>query len=199
MSETIRNSKGVLLRRVSCAHCDKVIYKRTGDINRARNRGMSIYCGRKCAGIAKRSNKSLEQRKAEKSAYDRRRLEAHRDEINRKKREAYYARHEKNLKKQAELRAKIRADPQRHEEYKRMARYYANRPEWKEKKRKYDRLYRAVREYGEEWGSVYVALLDLQDAIDEKASWYERRLTMGRLNKAKHRRRAHASQTKTER
>jgi hypothetical protein len=53
-----------------CAHCGKTAEKPTGEINRARNEGRKLYCGRRCFGLAQRKHKTKAQRKEEKRLYD---------------------------------------------------------------------------------------------------------------------------------
>ena len=49
-----------------CPVCNKKFEARTGAINRALKNGYDIRCGIECAGIARRANKTIRQKKEEK-------------------------------------------------------------------------------------------------------------------------------------
>jgi hypothetical protein len=55
---------------IVCPQCGKAVDKPTGAVNRALNIGAPIYCGRECAGLGRRLEKSVEQKKEEKRLYD---------------------------------------------------------------------------------------------------------------------------------
>ena len=180
-------------RSFICDHCGQEGWKQIGSLNRARRTGSGqAYCSQKCSAAARRDdNLTPAQRRARKNAYDSRRRALDPDRFRRERRESYYRHHEENLRKQAALRAAIRADPERHEAEKQYKRELAARPEWKEHKRRYDRNYRAERDYGPEWGPVKVALQELQDAVDARSTWNERARAKGTVNKKQSRRRSH--------
>ena len=115
----------------------------------------------------KRSQKTLEQKKAEKAAYDRARRERLGEALRAKKRAAYYANRDEILSKQAVYRVK------------RMPAHveYCRRPEYKAKKHEYD-LKRNSEEYGE-FAEAHRLLVDLEKEIRSQASAYERRVANG--------------------
>lgn len=44
-----------------CAHCGKEADKPAGEVNRARERGLKLYCDRKCSGLGRRQGKTKAQ------------------------------------------------------------------------------------------------------------------------------------------
>ncbi len=96
-----------------CAHCGTTASRRAGDVNRARRQGLQLYCDRRCSGLGRRVPDEV--KRANKAEYHRKRRAELGDEYRRQKRESYYRNHEKNLKKGAEKRAAIRADPEKYE------------------------------------------------------------------------------------
>ena len=58
-------------RPIHCAWCNKLVYIETRHINRQRAMGFFLYCGRKCSGFGRRKGKTIEEKRAEKAAYDR--------------------------------------------------------------------------------------------------------------------------------
>jgi len=163
--------------KIICAHCRKKTEKPNGAVNRARASGLRIFCGRKCAGKARRKPyKPKAQRVAEKRDYD----------------AAYRS---KNL---ASIKAKKAAyflatyDPAkaRVERKKRMPRHveYCRQPEYKRWKKGYDRKYRSKRLYGP-FADAAMLAVDLNREIKSRSTDYEIRSQNGTLNKTQSRRR----------
>lgn len=111
--------------------------------------------------------KTVEQKKAEKAAYDKARRERLGEALRAQKRAAYYENHEESKRKQAEYRKK------------RMPKHveYCRRPEYKAKKHEYD-IRKACDEY-REWAESWRLLLELEKEIRSQASAYERRVANG--------------------
>lgn len=164
------------MKRFVCPECKCNTEKPNGQYNRAVRAGLPIYCGKKCAGIARRKNKTREQRKEEKRIYDM----------------AYRAKNKEMLKVKKSTYYKLNHNPEKEAEYRKanMARHieYCRRPEYKEWKQQYDRRFRAKKLYGEFWESSLV-LNDIETEILSRASRYELDLLQGRLNKSALRRR----------
>lgn len=162
--------------RIQCPACKAIVDAPTGKVNRAIKVGAPLYCGRVCAGIARRKGKSIDQRKAEKSEYDRLRRERLGEKIKAQKRAHFKATY----------------DPVAAAEYrkKRMPIHveYCRRPEYRAWKSEYDKEYRAKRDFGEFWESA-VLLSSIETEIAKKASRYEIMMTNGTINKAQRRRR----------
>jgi hypothetical protein len=82
--------------QVICAGCFKTTLKAVGAVNRARDKGVGLYCNKTCFHMSRRLKNppSEAERKAAKRLYDKRRREEKGDEIRAKKLADYYARHE---------------------------------------------------------------------------------------------------------
>lgn len=127
--------------KATCPQCRNPFEAKTAHVNRAAKIGAPLYCGKVCAGLARRNKNppTPEQRRAAKSAYDARRREGpQREVILAKKRDHYYANHERLKAKHAEYRA---AHMDRHVEY-------CRQPEYRAKKSVYDRRRRAEMDFG---------------------------------------------------
>jgi len=156
---------------VVCEQCGDTYEARKADVRRGRR-----YCGHACAVLARHGTLLTdEEKKARKSEYDAKYREENRERICAEKRESYYANHDKNLKKQAEL----RADPEYRERMREYGKQYRQDPEWKRHKREYDRKYRAEKQYGEDFAPAYLAFLALTEQLQtidggNKARQHER-------------------------
>lgn len=161
---------------VQCAHCGTWRLKENGAIARARKAGLSLYCDKKCSGLGRRMERSVEEKKALKSAYDaeRRVLLADR------------------LKAEKAARHKLTYDPVRAaaERKLKMPRHveYCRRPEYRKWKADYDRKFRAEKQFGP-FADAFLVLQDLQTEVLSRASRYEIDLQNGKLNKSTKRRR----------
>lgn len=148
-----------------CAHCGGLFAAKVSRANRADRDGAPLYCGRMCAGLARRVPKTPEQKKAEKAAYDR----EYRERVAEQRR-AQRAEHYQRTK-----------DPVREREIRkqRMPQHveYCRRPEYRAYKQEYDRK-RAEMEYAE-WAETWRLLLDLEKEIRSQATAYERRVANG--------------------
>lgn len=153
----------------ACPQCGAAFEAKNSRANRARKIGASLYCGRTCAGLARRlpASKTPEQKKAEKTAYDRQRREGRAEQIKAEKRAYYEANRERLLAQMTEYR-KVRMPL--HAEY-------CKRPEYKTYKRQYDYKRREAK-YAE-WADAWRLLLDLEKEIRSQATVYERRVANG--------------------
>lgn len=160
---------------VTCAFCGAAITKRRSEVNRANKAGRLLFCGRVCSGMNRRVEKDAATKKAEKAAYDRQYRE-------------------KNLALLKEKKAawfKATYDPVKaaQERKARMARHveYCRRPEYREKKKEYDRRHRA-KEYGE-FAEAYMATMDVYREVNARMPRTELYATKGTQNKTLNRRR----------
>ena len=162
-----------------CPQCRAEFEATTGRLNRALKIGAPLYCGRYCAGLARRlKNPPTEaERKEAKRLYDARRRVEKADEIRAKKSE-YFKRTYDPAKAAEERKAKM----PRHIEY-------CRRPEYKAWKRDYDKRYLARKKFGE-FAEAALMLQDIEREIDQQATRYEIYRTNGTLNKALMRRRS---------
>lgn len=166
----------------TCPQCGGLFESKTAHTNRAAKIGAPLYCGRICAGLARRLKNppTDEQRRVAKAAYDaKRRNGPKREALLAKKREYYYANHERISAAHAEYRA---AHMNRHIEY-------CQQPEYRAKKSVYDRKRRAEIQFGE-FSEAALILADIEREVAERASRYEIYSQNGTLNKAQQRRRA---------
>lgn len=160
-----------------CPVCNIEFEARNGDYNRAIKQGYKPVCGRVCAGIKRRNNKTPEQRKKEKAEYDIKYRAERYKEIQQKKREYFQRTY----------------DPEkaRVERKKRMPKHieYCRQPEYRKKKKVYDRQYRNVKKYGKELGECMTLALKIRDECLKQMSDYEIRLSKGTINKLQKRKR----------
>jgi hypothetical protein len=162
--------------RFTCPQCRCFGEQAVGAVNRAAKRGAPVYCGRECAGLARRGpEKSPEQRKAEKSAYDAKRRVAIADRLKAEKR-AYHLRTYDPVKAAVERKKRM----PKHVEY-------CRRPDYVAWKREYDRQYRA-REYGE-FSDCYLLVMDIRNECLSQQSDYEIRMSKGTFGKCQQRKR----------
>ncbi len=176
----------------ACQHCGSDTTKTTSAYNRAMRLGRGVYCDRRCAGMARRTgtDRTSAEWRASKAAYDRERRARLGEALREKKRQAYWANHEDNLRRQREARAARMADPEALRAYREAQRRCYMRPKYREQKRQSDRRYRAERDYGG-WADAHVALMDLMDAVREREPEHHRRaIAKGNVNKKTNRQRA---------
>ena len=160
----------------TCPQCRCYGDKPAGHLNRSAKRGAPVYCSRECFGLAHRGpEKTPEQRKAEKKAYDARRRVAIADRLKAEK-HAYHLRTYDPVKAAAVRKERM---PYHVE--------YCRRPEYVEWKRGYDRQYRA-REYGE-FADCYLLVMDIRNECLSQQSDYEIRMSKGTFGKWQQRRR----------
>lgn len=158
-----------------CAHCGKVAEKAACHVNRARERGLNLYCNRRCSGLGRRKGKTKAQRIAEKRAYDAVYRVKNLERIKANKKE-----HHKRTYDPVEA-AKVRKD--------RMPYHveYCRQPAYKAKKQEYDRKHRAS-EFGE-FAEAYMLTIDLNREIKGRTTNEEIKWQNGTANKTQFRKR----------
>src|SRR5262245_23738158 len=122
--------------QVICPYCKRTVEKSTSAVNRSRKIGAPVYCGRTCAGFARRQWKSDAQKRLEKSEYD----AEYRNKNAAKLRADKAARHKRTYDPASAAIERKKRMPMHVE--------YCRRPEYRAYKQQYDREYRA-KEYGE--------------------------------------------------
>lgn len=173
---------------IICAHCGAGAMKPSGTVNRSRSKGSPLHCGRECSAAARRHNKSVAEKRADKAEYDRHRRAKIGERIRAEKRAAYHA--------------AVAADPvgmrakEREQRQRRMAAHveYCRRPEYRKWKAEYDRKYLARKQFGA-FGEAAILLNDLCSEIASRSTFYERAIEKGTLNKHQERRREYERQT----
>jgi len=163
---------------IECAHCGAKTDKKAGEVNRARKAGLNLYCSRACSGAGrKKDERTPEQKRADKSAYDAEYRAKNREMLKAKK-AAYYA---ENHDREKEREYRQKRMPHHVE--------YCRRPEYRAQKKVYDRQYRAEKFYGE-LADAFVLMLEIRDAALQKAGGdYELRMMKGTMSKSQQRRR----------
>lgn len=160
----------------ACPWCGLQFMAKPSHVNRSEKAGAPIYCGRVCAGLGRRKNKAVDQKRAEKQAYDKKRRADLADVIKAQKAEAY----QRNKDPVKEAAARKKRMPQHVE--------YCRRPEYVAWKREYDKVYLAKKEHGEFWESALLAL-EIRRTCLELSDDTEIRRQKGTLNKKMERRR----------
>jgi hypothetical protein len=157
-----------------CAHCNKPHGRRAAYVNRAAKCGLPLYCDRRCAGLARRTEKPpLAVRRALKREYDIKYRLENREYIRERKREDYQA--HRDPVKERRIR---KANMARHVAY---CRKYYQDPKRKAFKVAYDKYYKAKLLYGDNyWAECHVLLVKLEKAVRElEPNKYERAKARG--------------------
>jgi hypothetical protein len=163
--------------KFTCAHCEKVGDKPTGEITRARNAGLNLYCDRRCSGLGRRGGKTEAERVEEKRLYDIEYRAQNRAMLKAKKR-AYHVR----TYDPAEAAIKRKKNMPRHVAY-------CRRPEYKAKKVVYDRKHRAEKWFGP-FAEAAMLATDLNREIKQRMTNHEIKWQNQTSNKSQFRRRA---------
>lgn len=171
---------------ITCHHCGTQKDKPAGAVNRAINSGGHLYCGRICAGLARREWKPDATKKEEKRIYDAERRQKLADEI-RVAKASYHKRTYDPAKAAQERKGRM----PKHLEY-------CRRPEYKSYKRDYDRKYRAQKDYGE-FAECALLVQGIDAEVNIRMSDYDVRVANDTINKRLKRRReydkAHGKQS----
>lgn len=161
-----------------CAHCTNLADRPAGHVNRARAQGNKLFCSRECFGLDRRQWKPVEQRKEEKRLYDADYRKREGDALKAKKAE-YYQRTKDPAKEAVKRKERMPLHVE-----------YCRRPEYRAKKKVYDREYRAEKEYGA-FAECFLLVMDIRDECLSRMTDYEIRLEKGTLNKSLQRKRNH--------
>lgn len=161
--------------RYRCAYCGKDADKPAGHVNRARERGLKLYCNRRCSGLGRRKHKTKAQKREEKRLYDIEYRAKNLATILERKKE-YHKRTYDPVKAAKARKARM---PYHVE--------YCRRPAYKAKKREYDRKYRAA-EFGD-FAEAYMLTIDLNREIKGRMTNHEIKYQNGGTNKTQRRKR----------
>ncbi len=156
--------------------CKKMKYK--GHVNRANKIGAPVYCSKLCSALARKDNKSIEQKKSEKAEYDR---------VYREKNEAAL-----KVKRHNWFMQDYAANPEKYRQF-RKDKYqkhleYLSTPEYKAWKKKYDRRYHSSKKYGE-FGECAVLLEEIEQILVQHIPRHERYVDKNSYNKSQKRKR----------
>jgi len=127
--------------KIICPHCGKSAEKYTGHVKRAKKMGNKTYCSRKCSGLGRRKNYTLEQKKKIKADYDKQYRQKNLELIKKKKHDHFKKTYDP--KKAAIVRKK------------RMPYHlaYCRTPKYRAWKHAYDQKYHAKKNFGVFWES----------------------------------------------
>lgn len=164
--------------RIVCCQCGSEFERATGAFNRAAKIGAPLFCTRGCAGLSRRTHKTGDQKRAEKSAYDKRRRSELADAIRAAKAE-YHRRTYDPVAEAVKRKARMPAHAE-----------YCRRPEYRKWKRGYDRQRRATLEYGE-FADCFLLTLEIRNEALAQMTDYEIRMSKGTFGKSQKRRRAY--------
>lgn len=142
---------------IVCPQCGKKADKRTGCVKRARSIGAPVYCGRKCAGLARRVKRTIDEKRKDKAIYDELYRAKNRDRLKKSKAEYFQKVYKENPEK---FRLQRISRRQYNKDFKRT-------PEYRKYKHEYDKKYRAKKEYGEFWES-FILLRNIENQIPNR-------------------------------
>lgn len=162
--------------RFRCAYCRKVGDKPANEFNRARRSGLNLYCNRRCSGLGRRMGKTKAQRVAEKAAYDAAYRASNAATLKAKKREYH-----KRTYDPAAAAVVRKANMPRHVEY-------CRQPEYRRKKKAYDRKHRATKLFGP-FAEAAMLVNDLNIEIRARSNRHEIKYQDGCTNKSQRRER----------
>lgn len=163
----------------TCPQCADLFWPATGLANRAARLGAPMYCGRTCAGLARRLKHppTETERKAAKKTYDAE-YRMRDPEARKAYRAAYHQRTYDPARAAVVRKARIRYHVE-----------YCRQPEYKAWKSEYDSGYWAKKAFGE-FAEAFRLLKDVEREIAERATKYQIYAANGTLNKAQTRRRS---------
>jgi hypothetical protein len=127
---------------MNCNYCNKELSKPQGSINRALRLNKPLYCNKTCFGLAKRINKTTEEKKALKSAYDKNYRKINAKKIKKSKHD-YFKKTYDPVKTCIERKKKSNEHLE-----------YCRQPKYKSYKKEYDKKYLAKKMFGEFWESA---------------------------------------------
>jgi len=140
---------------MKCGFCGDPVNKTASAINRAKKDNRKLYCDRKCAGLSRRINKSIDVKKEEKRLYDIEYRNKNKDLLKRKKGEYFQRTYDP-----VEAAKKRALTMDRHVEY-------CRKPEYRLKKKAYDRIYKAKQTYGHLW-EHQLLILEIYDEVNKE-------------------------------
>lgn len=149
--------------RVRCEQCGKECEKSPGHVTRSRKLGMKLFCGQKCFGLSRRTNKSKQERKEYKMFYDCFFRVFNMSRIKRRKSKYFQKDYEANpekYRKERERRRKAHLE-------------YCRSPAYKKWKKRYDEKHRAKKKYGD-YAEAFILVNKIAALVDNRAAMYEK-------------------------
>ncbi len=164
---------------MDCPHCGNQVLKSIGHINRALKLGVPIYCSRVCSGLARRVNRTEEEKKKIKADYDAK---------------YRFTDKSKESKKRYNQTPEGRATQKRNrEQQKENHRKYIQSEEYRKWKQAYDQKYHSKKKYGDFWEASIILQRIEEIVLPEKD---QIRIQNGTCNKSQKRKRLWNSQRK---
>jgi hypothetical protein len=127
---------------MTCNYCKKELIKTKSAINRALIINAPLYCNKTCSGLAKRLNRTTEEKKALKSIYDKNFRKINAEKIKKSKHDYYKNTYDP-------IKASIDRKKRSNEHLE-----YCRQPKYKVYKKEYDKKYLAKKLFGEFWESA---------------------------------------------
>lgn len=167
---------------IICAHCKCESEKENGAIARALQSNKPLFCNRVCFGLSRRKNRTDAEKVALKAEYDRKYRAKNLASIKAKK-AAYFKRTYDPVKAAAHRQTRMAYHVE-----------YCRQPEYRKKKKAYDRKYCATRNYGQ-FAEAFLALTDLESEVFSRLPRAQVKYQNGATNKTQNRRRDYVRQT----
>jgi len=162
--------------KATCAYCKQEFEANSSAYNRATKQGLNVYCSLEHSGLGRRDKRTSEQKKADKSAYDKnRRLEKF--DVIKAKKQAY----DKTPEGRAAQKRRRQTRMPKHVEY-------CRQPEYRAKKVEYDRRHRAEKFFGE-FAECAILVEQINKTLIEKADKAHLRTIQGTNTKSQRRKR----------
>lgn len=176
--------KGVItMTIVNCSYCDKEVNKPAGDVNRSKKIGAPLFCDKKCSGLGRRLNKTKAQLIEDKRLYDLEYRNKNKAMLKAKKAEAFKRNYDP-------VKAAVKRKERAHLHVE-----YCRRPEYRAWKKKYDRVHRAKKDYGDLW-EIQILAMEIQDEVESRMDKQTIRVETGVYNKSQRRKRYERSNSK---
>jgi len=154
--------------KITCCFCGKESYKENSSIMRAKKDNLPMFCDRKCSSSNKKTSKA--EKVELKRLYDEEYRLKNKDSLKVSK-----AEYNKRTYDPVKAAVKRKGTMWRHVEY-------CRTPEYREKKKEYDRVYTAKKDYGELW-EIQLLTLDIKDEVLSRMTRYQIDLESNTLNK----------------
>ena len=152
--------------KITCSFCGKEQKKESSAVNRAKKNKLPMYCDRKCFSASRKT--SNEDKIEKKRLYD----------IGYRKRPDHKQKKHESFKRNYDpVKAAVKRKENMHKHV-----AYCQKPEYKKKKKQYDRIRRAKLKYGELW-EVQLLTLEIQDEVLSRMTRYKIDLESNTLNK----------------
>lgn len=158
--------------KIICPYCKQEADKPTGHVNRARSIGAPCYCSKLCSGLARKIERSDEEKKRIKAEYDIKYRAKNIVKITKRKKAFFKKDYAENPEKYRQWRKN--KQPKHNE--------YCRRPEYKAWKKQYDQVFRLKKSYKDFWEPAQV-LLNLEKELDSK----QIKIDLGIINKSQKR------------